>query len=217
MNSVRAALRKTSLIDYPGLVSAVIFFEGCNLRCPWCHNRDLVLGTDPALTGLEDALALIEQRKNLLGGVVLSGGEPTLFAGIGALIRRITSWGLKVKLDTNGTRPGVLESLLGADETTPDYIAMDLKTSPERYRELLPEAARGQTNPGEALKQSAALVRASSVPHEFRSLALGGSWFGEDDRAALAPLAGTSLWRVRPFIPGNCLDPAWNGRNTVSG
>ena len=217
MNSVRAALRKTSLIDYPGLVSAVIFFEGCNLRCPWCHNRDLVLGTDPALTGLEDALALIEQRKNLLGGVVLSGGEPTLFAGIGALIRRITSWGLKVKLDTNGTRPGVLESLLGADETTPDYIAMDLKTSPERYRELLPEAAREQTNPGEALKQSAALVRASSVPHEFRSLALGGSWFGEDDRAALAPLAGTSLWRVRPFIPGNCLDPAWNGRNTVSG
>jgi len=206
----------------------VIFFSGCNLRCPWCHNRELVLGTaDAAGSGcvaLEEALSHIEKRRKVLSGVVLSGGEPTLFSGLGELISRIKSSGLKVKIDTNGLLPHVLENLLGTEATRPDYIAMDLKTSPEKYKELL--AVKTETaNPGEALKRSAALIRASGIAHEFRSIALpckatllqdnavlpqGKAYFGQEDRAALAELAGGSPWRIRPFVPGNCLDPAWD-------
>ena len=238
-------LRKTSLIDYPGLLSAVIFFPGCNLRCPWCHNRELVLGDTRAVykdyspqnsgkakagyISLGDALACLEKRRKVLGGVVLSGGEPTLFSGLGELIAAVKSIGLKIKLDTNGLLPDVLETLFKTEETRPGYIAMDLKTSPERYRELLPKnenelcaELENKVNlkiidPGEGIKRSAALIRSSGIPHEFRSLNLPpppntaqASFFGEKERAALAQLAGDSPWHIRPFAPGNCLDPEWN-------
>ena len=220
-------LRKTSFVDYPGCISAVIFFSGCNLRCPWCYNGELALGTlnsgqaGDAVAGyisLEEALNHIEKRRKVLGGAVLSGGEPTLFSGLGAVISRIKSLGLRVKLDTNGLLPGILENLFGAEETRPDYIAMDLKTAPERYREFLPGNDAKAANPGEALKRSAALIRSSGIAHEFRSIALPASpngkedadYFSGRDRAALAVLAGDSPWHIRPFVPGNCLDPAWN-------
>jgi pyruvate formate lyase activating enzyme len=158
-----------------------------------------------------------------LGGVVISGGEPTLYPALADLIARIRELGLKVKLDTNGLRPGVLEGLFAAPQTSPDYIALDLKTAPERYVELLPpEPAaspvpggenRGRFaggTPGAALRRSAALIRASGGAHEFRSLELPGGYFTAGDRAALAELAGDSPWKIRPFIPGGCLDPAWD-------
>jgi len=216
-------LRKTSFVDYPGCISAVIFFPGCNLRCPWCHNGELALGKSGqagagGYISLEEALNHIEKRRKVLGAAVLSGGEPTLFSGLGAVISRIKALGLRVKLDTNGLLPGVLENLFGAEETRPDYIAMDLKTSPGRYRELLPGNAAGAVNPAEDIKRSAALIRSSGIAHEFRSIALpvspngreDAAWFGGRDRAALAVLAGNSPWHIRPFVPGNCLDPAWN-------
>ena len=231
-------LRKTSLIDYPGAISAVIFFFGCNLRCPWCYNRELVLGdainvnsdysqkygtkTKTPYCNLENALEHIEKRKKLLGGVVLSGGEPTLFSGLGELIASVKSIGLKTKLDTNGLLPDVLETLFNNDNTRPDYVAMDLKTAPERYSELLPEkkpdAGRKTFDPGKAIKRSAALIRSSGIAHEFRSIDLPlppntaqAPFFGETERAALAQLAGDSPWHIRPFAPGNCLDPEWDG------
>jgi pyruvate formate lyase activating enzyme len=229
------ALRKTSLVDYPGLISAGIFFPGCNLRCPWCHNRELVLGNadysqedginaNADYITLEAALGHLKKRRKVLGGTVLSGGEPTLFPGLGELIEQIKTLGLKVKLDTNGLLPDALETLFNAEKTRPVYIAMDLKTSPERYSELVPENVSGTADPGEAIKHSSALIRASGISHEFRSLALPfGStalsprpnnkqkpYFDEQDKAALAALAGDSPWHIRPFVPGNCLDPAWN-------
>jgi pyruvate formate lyase activating enzyme len=145
---------------------------------------------------------------------------------------------LPVKLDTNGTFPAVLEELLSAADTRPDYIAMDLKIAPSRYAVLLPQGgtaaelateAKGQGSPPEnsaspesatasaasavlalAVQKSAALIRASGIAHEFRSLVLPGGFFGPADREALAPLAGDSPWNFRPFRPGNCLDPAWD-------
>ena len=219
----QAALRKTSLIDYPGIVSSVIFFPGCNLRCPWCHNRELVLGNADHLISLEKALTHIEKRRKVLGGVTLSGGEPLLFPGLGNLIRQIKLMGLKVKLDTNGLLPETLKTLLDTEETRPDYIAMDLKTSPERYIELLhgkanvDSAIMDVNNPAGAIKQSASLIRASGITHEFRSLALppppNGKqkpFFGEAEKISLAALAGDSPWNIRPFVPGNCVDPAWD-------
>jgi pyruvate formate lyase activating enzyme len=208
-------LRKTSLVDYPGKIAGVLFFPGCNLRCPWCHNGDLVLGTAGGLIPLEEALGLVEKRKNILGGLVLSGGEPTLYKDLAGLIEKIKKTGLLVKLDTNGTRPDVLEGLLKKEPTRPDYIAMDLKLAPSRYAELIPAASPGETTgfPGEvgsALERSAALIRSSGIAHEFRSLTLPDPFFGPSDIEALRPLALSSPWHIRPFQKGNCLDPAWN-------
>ena len=219
----RIALRKTSLIEYPGLLCSVIFFPGCNLHCPWCHNRELVLGNSVHLISLEKALAHIEKRRNVLGGVTLSGGEPTLLPDLGTLIRHIKLLGLNVKLDTNGLLPESLKNLLNTEETKPDYIAMDLKTSPDRYIELLQgktnvkKAIVNINNPADAIKQSIALIRTSGIAHEFRSLALPPPpdnkqkpFFGEDEKIALAALVGDSPWNMRPFVPGNCVDPAWD-------
>jgi pyruvate formate lyase activating enzyme len=251
MLEARVSFRKTSLVDYPGKIAAVIFFLGCNLRCPWCQNRELVLMPQnaaglipekaPGAIFLEAALEQIERRRKVLGGVVLSGGEPTLYRDLPALIRQLKAQGklgLPVKLDTNGTFPAVLEELLSAADTRPDYIAMDLKIAPSRYAELLPQGcvpaelaaeAKGQGSPpgnsispesaatgtasaalALAVQKSAALIRSSGIAHEFRSLILPGGFFGPADREALAPLAGDSLWNFRPFRPGNCLDPAWD-------
>ena len=212
--SAKLLLRKTSLVDYPGKVSTVLFFSGCNLRCPFCHNSQLVLGTAEGLIGIEEALAHIRKRRAVLGGVVLSGGEPCLWDGLPDLISEIKQIGspreggsLEVKLDTNGMFPEMLEVLISREETRPDYIAVDLKIAPSRYSELLPQGAVALAL-GDKLIQSAALIRSSGIAHEFRSLVL--PLITESDIEALAPLAGDSPWHFRPFRGGNCLDPAWD-------
>ncbi|MDR2246733.1 MAG: anaerobic ribonucleoside-triphosphate reductase activating protein [Treponema sp.] len=202
-------LRKTTLIDYPGKLASALFFPGCGLRCPWCQNRELVLGTDAALTPLEEALSHLEKRRLVLGGVVLSGGEPTGFAELPALVETIKGMGLSVKLDTNGMNPRSLERLFSRAETRPDYIALDLKLPPGRYAALLPRGKSG-FDPAAALEQSALLVRESGIAHEYRTLALPGDYLKAEELDALAPLTDDGPWYFRSFIPGNCLDPAWN-------
>ena len=196
---VKILLRKTSLLDYPGRISSVFFFPACNLRCPWCHNGELLTGALVGLIGVEDALAHIRKRASVLGGVVLSGGEPCLYDELSGLIGEIKKRKLPVKLDTNGTFPAMLENLFSREETRPDFLSLDLKIAPARYGE-----------PGDKLVQSAALIRESGIEHEYRSLALPGGFITEDDIEALAPLADTAPWYFRPFKAGNCLDPAWN-------
>ncbi|MDR2748272.1 MAG: anaerobic ribonucleoside-triphosphate reductase activating protein [Treponema sp.] len=207
----KIALRKTSMVDYPGKVAAVFFFPGCNLRCPWCHNRELleVSGSGEGLITLEEAWRHIKKRRSVLRGVVLSGGEPTLYRELPSLIRSIKGLGLPVKLDTNGMAAAVLEDILKYRETRPDYIALDLKLAPPRYRALA--AGPGLKDPGGELEKSAALIRASGTGREFRTLAFPRGFITEGDIRALAPLVDDSPWYFRPFRPGNCLDPAWDG------
>lgn len=219
--ALRVGLRKTSLVDYPGRIAATLFFPACNLRCPWCHNRELVLPrraveAEDGLVDLEDAVALIEERRALLGGVVLSGGEPTLHSELPSIIARLKSLGLPVKLDTNGLRPDVLENLFAAGTTRPDYVALDLKLSPDRYAELAQATAVQDGVDSQylasAIRKSAAILASSGIPHEFRSLALGDRVFTEKDLEALAPLVDDAPWYFAPFRPGNCLDESWNDR-----
>ncbi len=214
--TVNVILRKTSFVDYPGKISAVLFFPGCNLRCPWCHNGDLVAPEKASLPPndlipLEDALAHFEKRCVVLGGAVLSGGEPTLCRCLPNLIRRIKEIGLPVKLDTNGMHPAMLETLFQSHSTSPDYIALDLKLSPDRYTELLPHPHKPSgdaADPVALLRRSAELIRISGVEHEYRTLALPGVTTADID--ALAPLTDNAPWFVRAFRPGGCLDPAWD-------
>jgi pyruvate formate lyase activating enzyme len=206
---IKIALRKTSLVDYPGKVAAVLFFCGCNLRCPWCYNWELVTSSPDDLTGLEEALALIKKRKHLLGGVVLSGGEPTLLKELPRIIREIKSLGLPVKLDTNGTLPGVLKELCGDEKTRPDFIAMDIKLPLKRYIELMAHKDDSPDKMAARIRESVTFIRESGIEHEFRSLMLPAPYFSDEDLAAIKNLADETL-KIRPFRGGNCLDESWN-------
>ena len=123
-------LQKTTLLDFPGHVSATVFLGGCNMRCPFCHNMNIVTSSDPVLT-VEEVLGFLSKRSGILDGVCITGGEPTISAGIFDLIGQIKDLGFLVKLDTNGTNPDVLQSLV--NDRLVDYVAMDIKSSPTVY------------------------------------------------------------------------------------
>jgi pyruvate formate lyase activating enzyme len=126
-----AGWQKNSFIDFPGTVSTVLFFSGCNLACPYCHNPDIVRAGVSALIPPDEIADFLEKRKGEIEGVVLSGGEPTLHACIADAAHAVQALGYRVKLDTNGMMPDV------AAAVKPDYLALDVKTSPKRYRGLL--------------------------------------------------------------------------------
>ncbi|MFO7838800.1 MAG: anaerobic ribonucleoside-triphosphate reductase activating protein [Desulfosalsimonadaceae bacterium] len=156
--------QKNSLIDFPGGISCVVFVTGCNFDCPYCHNPDLVLGRKTAAP-IKDQTGLMEflhGRRGLLDGVVISGGEPSLQPDLAEVCQEIKSLGFSIKLDTNGSRPGVLQQLL--EYGFLDYIAMDLKTDPERYAPLICRSCDVS-----AIKESVRLILASGLPHEFRT------------------------------------------------
>jgi pyruvate formate lyase activating enzyme len=201
-------LRKTSLIDYPGKISAVLFFSGCNLSCPWCHNSELVQGKLKDGVSLDEALLFLEKRKNVLEAVVLSGGEATLNKALPELITAIKKRNLLIKLDTNGMQPNMLEHLFQNDATKPDYIALDLKVPPNRYIKLAKNQSK--IDIGKLLKKSAALISRSEIEHEFRTLILPNNYLAENDIEAMAELVDDAPWIFRAFASGNCLDEAWN-------
>lgn len=127
-------LQKVTLLDFPGKVACTVFLTGCNLRCPYCHNPELVLPRNNGKTVSENELfEFLFSRKGKLDGVCISGGEPTLYPNLTNLIRRIKEMGFLVKLDSNGTVPEMLEYLLR--EKLLDYVAMDIKNAPSRYAE----------------------------------------------------------------------------------
>ena len=129
-------LQKLTLLDYPGNMACTVFTGGCNYRCPFCHNRSLVfLNENDAEISTADIMDFLETRHKVLDGVCITGGEPTLHKGLKDFIRKVRSYGLKVKLDTNGTNFEVLKELV--EEKLVDYVAMDIKNSPEKYAETI--------------------------------------------------------------------------------
>ncbi len=201
---MRVGLQKTSLVDYPGRVAAVLFLPGCGFRCPYCHNPGLVVpgSGDPPdeLVPLGEALAFLERRLGLLTGVVLSGGEPTLRDDLHGLVASIRTLGYAVKIDTNGSLPDRIAPA-GAD-----YVAMDLKTDPERYAELWPDAPAGAAD---LIRRSIRAVRGSCADYEFRITCVPG-FVGERDAESIASLLepGDPVFLQR-YRPGRVLDPAW--------
>lgn len=136
-SNLRGVLVKTTAVDYPNRIASSFFLPGCNLLCPYCQNAALVTGKGlekEHLCTIEELFAHLEKRKGVIGALVLTGGEPLLHDEIHKIIARAKSLGLLVKLDTNGTLPDKLNSLM--QDAAPDFIAMDIKTSPERYAEL---------------------------------------------------------------------------------
>lgn len=155
-----AGLVKSSTIDYPGMLAAVIFTPGCNLDCFYCHNRALLDDSAPLLDKAE-VMHFLDRRRNLLDGVVFSGGEPTLQTGLADLISEVRHLGYKVKLDTNGTRPGVLRTLL--DNHLLDYVAIDCKAPWHRYPEICGSSLEDVDN----IRQSFQLLARTAVSADF--------------------------------------------------
>ena len=128
-------LQKVTLLDFPGKVACTVFLTGCNLRCPYCHNPDLVLTKDNGkYISEKEFFEFLLSRKDKLDGVCITGGEPTLYPSLPDLIRRIREMGFLVKLDSDGTVPEMLEHLLR--EKLLDYVAIDIKNAPSRYAEI---------------------------------------------------------------------------------
>ncbi|WP_428898539.1 pyruvate formate lyase activating enzyme [Parelusimicrobium proximum] len=156
-------LLKFSLIDYPGKMSAIVFTQGCNMRCAYCHNPELVyphLLFEPFPE--EDVLQFLDKRKGNLDGVVISGGEPTLQPDLLDFMAKVKAMGYKVKLDTNGTKPEVIEKALEAGLV--DLIAMDIKAPYSKYEKVC-----GTAVDMEAVSRSMALIIGSGIDYEFRT------------------------------------------------
>lgn len=157
-------LNKTTLLDYPGHVAATIFLGGCNFRCPFCQNGDLVLRPETQRTIEEgEVYSFLEKRKGILSGVCITGGEPTLEKDLPALIKKIKEMGYLVKLDTNGYRPEALRELLSGGML--DYIAMDVKNCMDYYG----ETAGCSSIDIEKIRESIYLIEHCGIDYEFRT------------------------------------------------
>ncbi len=155
---------KTTLLDYPKHVACTLFTGGCNFRCPFCHNKDLVLSPKSVDTyDEEEIFAYLQKRKNILDGVCITGGEPTLAPDLKDFIRKIKALNLKVKLDSNGYRPEVLRELL--EENLLNYVAMDIKNSPKKY----PLTCGIASFDVEKISESIKLLVKGDIPFEFRT------------------------------------------------
>jgi pyruvate formate lyase activating enzyme len=153
--------QKVTLLDYPDQVACIVFTVGCNYRCPFCQNSELVLH-NKGIISEEEVLDYLNKRKGILDGVVISGGEPTVQKDLKDFIIKIKKLGLLVKLDTNGTNPELLKDLI--DNNLIDYVAMDIKNDLDKYKEITinnPEINK--------IKKSIKLLQDSKIDHEFRT------------------------------------------------
>ena len=201
-------IQKFSTVDYPGYTVASIFTIGCNMRCGYCHNPELVLpeqyvGVIPE----EDIFEFLETRRGLLDGVAISGGEPTMQRDLPEFIRRCKTMGFLVKLDTNGTNPAMLRELL-ADGLV-DFIAMDIKGPLEKYSQI---AARPVNL--DAIRESIALIR--TVPHEFRTTIVRGQLEPQDFESIGQMIDGADRFALQYFMPGTTVSPQFGERESFT-
>ncbi len=197
-----------SLCDFPGKVAAVVFTQGCNFRCPICHNGQLLPRQGEGEQTEEAILARIRARRQQLEGVVVTGGEPTLHGDLPQFLWQLRACGLAVKLDTNGSQPDMLQALL-ADRLV-DYVAMDIKAPWDMYDRLA-----GQLCDTRLVRRSMRLIAESGLAHEFRTTR-ADALLSEADCHRLAgqiPPGSTHKWQR--FRPEYCLDAALRGDRPV--
>jgi pyruvate formate lyase activating enzyme len=202
---VIGGLQKFTLADFPGNISAIVFTRGCNFRCPYCHNPELV---DPARfapeISREEVLRFLGSRSRQLEGVVLTGGEPTLHADLPVFLAEIREFGFAVKLDTNGSNPDLLAEIIR--DSLVDYIAMDVKAPLHAY----PRVAGVRVRAGD-IERSVRLVIESGLPHELRTT-YEASLLSPEDMVAIARIVrGCARYVIQGFRPTRTLDPALRG------
>lgn len=190
--------QKLTLLDYPEKVACTVFTGGCNLRCPFCHNGGLVRTPFAAASIEAEVLDYLSKRRGLLDGVCITGGEPLLQPDLAKFVEQVKGMGYLVKLDTNGSLPDRLSELLATHLL--DYVAMDVKSAPADY-----EAAVGTAVDVSAFEKSIALIKASDIPHEFRTTAVKGIHTPAQFEA-IGRLLGDEPYFIQQFVDsGNLL------------
>jgi len=193
-------LQKMTLIDYPGKVAATVFTVGCNFRCPFCHNPELVLSSQFTVYSseqnerqVEEFFEFLKSRQGKLDGVCITGGEPTLQADLADFIKRIKDLGFTVKLDSNGTRPDVLKELF--DKKLVDYVAMDIKSSLNNYEKVCGDIKLDL----ERIKLSVELIRNSGVDYEFKTTVVPGLHTVDEFKEVAKWLAGSRKYILQKY------------------
>lgn len=207
-------LQKVTLIDYPGRVAATVFLTGCNFRCPWCYNPELVLPekikkqlhpvrknfSNGARISERHFFDFLKKRKGLLEGVCLTGGEPTINKDLPEFIRKIKKLGFLVKLDTNGSNPEMLKKLI--DKNLIDYVVMDVKLPKEKYFKIL-----GQ-NPKKN-EESIKILKENKIDYEFRSTILPAVHPKEDVVKMAKWIRNAKIYYLQQFRPEKTVDPEY--------
>ncbi len=189
-----AGLQKLTLLDFPGRVACTVFTAGCNLRCPFCHNSELVLPErKPVLMDEEEFFSFLKKRQGVLEGVCVTGGEPLLQQDIAPFLRRIKELGFSVKLDTNGCFPAVLRSLV--EDGLVDFVAMDIKNSPARYAKTAGIPALDLA----AVQESVAYLMSDAVDYEFRTTVAAQLHDEESFQDIALWIAGAKRYALQEF------------------
>lgn len=206
---------KNSLIDYPGKIASVVFTQGCNFQCGYCHNPELVL-PEMFKEAIDENYIFnyIKKNKSLLDAVVISGGEPTVQVDLMDFIIKIKSFGLLVKLDTNGTKPGVLNDLI--EMNLLDYIAMDIKAPLElkKYQQIVGDFVNFETI--DNIKNSIWLILKSHIPYEFRTTTIKQITTKEDIIQICESINGCQNFCLQDFNPEVVLDESFKENNGYS-
>ncbi|MBO6006993.1 MAG: anaerobic ribonucleoside-triphosphate reductase activating protein [Lachnospiraceae bacterium] len=188
-------IQKLTLLDYPGTVACTVFTLGCNMRCPFCHNALLVTKTEEAeVYPEEEFFAFLNKRRGILDGVCVTGGEPLLQSDAGEFIAKIKALGYKVKLDTNGSFPDRLEEILKSGNV--DYVAMDIKNSPEKYAETVGIPGFDVSK----IQRSIEIIRSSGVEYEFRTTVVAPLHNGESIAGAAEMVKGSPRYFLQNFV-----------------
>lgn len=206
-----SGLQKLTLLDFPGRVACTVFFAGCDLRCPFCHNAPLVTDIDASDgMGDEEFFAFLEKRRGILDGVAVTGGEPLLRADIGEFVARIKSMGFAVKLDTNGTHPERLAAILESGNV--DYVAMDIKNSREKYAKTV-----GVPVDTDKIDESIRVIIDSGVDHEFRTTVVRELHEKADFEKIGKWISGAKRYFLQQFLDSGALIGDADAMHAVAG
>ena len=195
-----AGLQKNSLVDYPGRLSCVVFLTGCNFTCPYCHNPLLARGSYPQRIRMDTLLGFLSERRTFLDGVVITGGEPTLAPGLADLCRAVRELGLAVKLDTNGSQPGVLARLL--ESGLLDYVAMDIKTVPGAYSPVFCDREHAA-----GIEESIRTILTCGLDYEFRTTCVKPLITESLIEQIACAIQGARRFTLQKFHPTDMLAP----------
>ncbi len=187
-----SGLQKLTLLDYPGKMACTVFTHGCNFRCGFCHNALLVTEDNSDIISEDEFFAFLKKRQGILEGVCISGGEPTLQADLSEFITKVKSLGYAVKLDTNGTNPRLLKSLI--EDNLLDYVAMDIKHSPDKY-DIICSCQVDM----DAIRESVSVIIDSGIDHEFRTTTVREYHTAEDFDAIAQWIKGDSKYFLQHF------------------
>lgn len=187
-----SGLQKLTLLDYPGKMACTVFTHGCNFRCGFCHNALLVTEDNSDIISEDEFFAFLKKRQGILEGVCISGGEPTLQADLREFITKVKSLGYAVKLDTNGTNPRLLKSLI--EDNLLDYVAMDIKHSPDKYDSICSCQVDMDT-----IRESVSIIMDSGIDHEFRTTTVREYHTAEDFDAIAQWIKGDSKYFLQHF------------------